>query len=443
MLICVADAAQSLQSDSAAAVSFGRSPTPPTRTPISAVVSTEDGGNVVRTASASRRDGQSSSATSGAPEQPRKKRSLLKVPSRSSSHTKLQSSPTSTALTGATASDPAESIGRGSKGSMSERRRTGSVASSQRSKQAQGAGAEPVGQVKPGPESNSASMPKKKKGGLSRFLFILNCCGVPHNATSVDTEDPSRPVTQNTLKQSAQGRHAAPAAKQDASAAESSTAESKDPVEEKIGGPPYVETMTPTAESNVAHSAGVETTVEERPNINVEPEETLLSRKENIDESTTFRDAPLPSLPDSANREYTNDGVREGPSQLSNVQVLVQAPTPVVSQHEEEAISDRTPQQAKRDSDVEMADSSLPVPMVDEPAGAPDTFRDDPKVDLPPPPPLAEAVPPAAPTQGASALATPSEKQQWLLPPIQPRFHGKKCLVLDLDETLVHSSFKV
>jgi RNA polymerase II subunit A small phosphatase-like protein len=30
-----------------------------------------------------------------------------------------------------------------------------------------------------------------------------------------------------------------------------------------------------------------------------------------------------------------------------------------------------------------------------------------------------------------------------LLPPIAPRFQGKKCLVLDLDETLVHSSFKV
>jgi len=29
-----------------------------------------------------------------------------------------------------------------------------------------------------------------------------------------------------------------------------------------------------------------------------------------------------------------------------------------------------------------------------------------------------------------------------LLPPKEPRFEGKKCLVLDLDETLVHSSFK-
>lgn len=29
-----------------------------------------------------------------------------------------------------------------------------------------------------------------------------------------------------------------------------------------------------------------------------------------------------------------------------------------------------------------------------------------------------------------------------LLPPLMPKYEGKKCLVLDLDETLVHSSFK-
>jgi RNA polymerase II subunit A small phosphatase-like protein len=30
-----------------------------------------------------------------------------------------------------------------------------------------------------------------------------------------------------------------------------------------------------------------------------------------------------------------------------------------------------------------------------------------------------------------------------LLPPIAPKHVGKKCLVLDLDETLVHSNFRV
>ncbi|BFZ64035.1 hypothetical protein YB2330_005173 [Saitoella coloradoensis] len=35
------------------------------------------------------------------------------------------------------------------------------------------------------------------------------------------------------------------------------------------------------------------------------------------------------------------------------------------------------------------------------------------------------------------------EQQQWLLAPLRPEHKGKKCLVLDLDETLVHSSFKL
>lgn len=46
---------------------------------------------------------------------------------------------------------------------------------------------------------------------------------------------------------------------------------------------------------------------------------------------------------------------------------------------------------------------------------------------------------------GTGLVQTPTadERQTWLLPPLAPQFEGKKCLVLDLDETLVHSSFKV
>lgn len=52
------------------------------------------------------------------------------------------------------------------------------------------------------------------------------------------------------------------------------------------------------------------------------------------------------------------------------------------------------------------------------------------KVPPPPPPPVPEA---------PIAL----EEQHWLLPAPVPPLQGRKCLVLDLDETLVHSSFKV
>ena len=34
-------------------------------------------------------------------------------------------------------------------------------------------------------------------------------------------------------------------------------------------------------------------------------------------------------------------------------------------------------------------------------------------------------------------------KERFLLPPVNTIDTGKKCLIIDLDETLVHSSFKV
>lgn len=47
-------------------------------------------------------------------------------------------------------------------------------------------------------------------------------------------------------------------------------------------------------------------------------------------------------------------------------------------------------------------------------------------------------------TQTVQTPPTPdSQPTEALLPPLKPEFKGKKTLVLDLDETLVHSSFKV
>lgn len=46
-------------------------------------------------------------------------------------------------------------------------------------------------------------------------------------------------------------------------------------------------------------------------------------------------------------------------------------------------------------------------------------------------------------THGGATVESPVPEKKWLLPPLRPEFQGKKCLVLDLDETLVHSSFKV
>ncbi|PKY04926.1 carboxy-terminal domain RNA polymerase II polypeptide A small phosphatase 2 [Aspergillus campestris IBT 28561] len=61
--------------------------------------------------------------------------------------------------------------------------------------------------------------------------------------------------------------------------------------------------------------------------------------------------------------------------------------------------------------------------------------EDQTQTELPPPPPLPLGPP------GKQALV--QERSHFLLPPALPHLRDRKCLVLDLDETLVHSSFKV
>jgi RNA polymerase II subunit A small phosphatase-like protein len=154
----------------------------------------------------------------------------------------------------------------------------------------------------------------------------------------------------------------------------------------------------------------------------------------------------------------TAAAAREDPSSSQSPQLQVQAPTPVVQQdqQEEEMILDRTPEQAARDNDIEMSDSGPSVPLTGEDAAA--VVEDEKQAhqrressninreDLPPPPPLQkpqEQHDGAGISHEASMVSTPEQAQKWLLPPIKQEMHGRKCLVLDLDETLVHSSFKV
>lgn len=84
---------------------------------------------------------------------------------------------------------------------------------------------------------------------------------------------------------------------------------------------------------------------------------------------------------------------------------------------EEPAATEPTSEKAKA---VESQETSHQEDVVQAPAVLP-----------PPPPPPAPEIP------------SDAGEQQWLLPPPLPHMQNRKCLVLDLDETLVHSSFKV
>ena len=89
--------------------------------------------------------------------------------------------------------------------------------------------------------------------------------------------------------------------------------------------------------------------------------------------------------------------------------------------------------------DVEMRDAST-----EEAENVP-TFSggDESKTNSIPPPPPGPGPAPIAPIPITEAGPSQPEPQKWLLPPVAAEHKGRKCLVLDLDETLVHSSFKV
>ena len=182
-------------------------------------------------------------------------------------------------------------------------------------------------------------------------------------------------------------------------------------------------------------------------------------------------DSPTPSQPGGSNAGA--DTLTQ--SQNPELRVVVQAPTPVVTQSDPvpspvastasktvvASTASTTTAVATTDTDDADMPDALSSPATSQgPPEPPTPDEEMPDADLPGPPPLqpGPAVVAPAPSQqqhvqshaqqGSDQSRTsdrPStgEPQRWLLPPREARFSDRKCLVLDLDETLVHSSFKV
>lgn len=350
-----------------------------------------------------------------APTVPKKNRGLLYVPSRTSSH-KINPSPTSTGLSGATVSDPRESLGgrsKESKESILGRRRNGSAASSKMS-------ITPPGPIA-GPASNTtiisagASKQPRKKGFLS-FL----CCGVPDSPNTSEPGESTVPANKITKVPSGRPttapRPEQPTIQQNNIVVEAD-AEKDALLQEKNLPKPETKLPEPVPE-RIEAAASEDNTVQPVAVVNGEPHE---------EPPVDPRDQPLPELP----KEEVDD-VQPGISKSA-------VPAQDLTESKEVKEVPLAPIDVEGDAKMENSES---VPA--EAEEAPVTRREETtnKQVLPPPPPD----PPQTPTANESATAPPEpvqQKQQWLLPPIAPRFQGKKCLVLDLDETLVHSSFKI
>ncbi|MCJ1359777.1 MAG: hypothetical protein MMC33_009780 [Icmadophila ericetorum] len=324
--------------------------------------------------------------------------------------------------------------------------RNGSIASSKLSRQGQGNTSGTAPQVFGNAVITSQRAPDGKKGtSLSRFLSALNCCSAPDNATQGDLEDSSMPARKASKLQTSQGRQGTPAHKVDTSAADSSTAESKEISDEKIGGPPY------------SHIKAAE-----QPRILEKLKDSAPMTKASIlitqDEG------------DSANRDTVAEQPQRGAemepatSQPSEEEKMTELVQPIIQSKVIPASSelvvipttkiDFNPNDGllvipDEDNDTVMVDASQDNHPPNADVEDKDMSEADKVQSLPPPPPLLATTSEqgdstaGVPQNQADVTTSSSEKQSWLLPPIRPEHHGKKCLVLDLDETLVHSSFKI
>ncbi|KAF5656647.1 plasma membrane phosphatase [Fusarium heterosporum] len=304
----------------------------------------------------------------------KKGRGLLKVPSRPSSQ-RNQSSPTSTGLSGATVSDPRNSIGsrsKDSKGSLRARRRNGSTSSNRT-----GGETEPTNTAA-NTQPNSPVAPAQKKKSRGGLLAFLGCCGTPEGPAG--NEDNSENVH-----------------KLDVLPPRPTSARSR--------------TNTPQEQPKTVAEKELQAPVSSS-----EPKDEATSSGITSDDFTAT---------ERENREL---------KQSVPPAVTVDPPEPTLTQDEPKVVDKTTD-----NGDVVMQDTAI-----EEPEDVPVAPAADAPIQgtIPPPPPgPGPAV--VAPSQFTDAGPSAPEPQKWLLPPIAPEHKGRKCLVLDLDETLVHSSFKI
>ncbi|CAG8978402.1 hypothetical protein HYALB_00011100 [Hymenoscyphus albidus] len=342
-----------------------------------------------------------------ASDDPKKNRSHLHVPSRSSSQ-KVQPSPTSTGLSGVTASDPRDSIsGRSkeSKGSILGRRRHGSTSSSKMST-TQGPSTGPAGNSTI-ISATPIRQPKKK----SSILSFLSCCIAPDDANPVDG---GSAVPANKISKVPSGRPMTASRPDQATINQQSSAMNQPQTEKEAfqRGDPVTKL---NGSEGLDTNMGTQNTLPPAP----APPTTNgdLSRPGNTREQSS------PEVPSEAESSKAPEGTS----------AMVTTPEPTRSS----IPADSSRDQKDAEGDVKMSDPE-PISQKDE-ASIPGTKDESVKQVLPPPPPVPQQPGPS----DEPAPDSTEQKQQWLLPPIAPRFQGKKCLVLDLDETLVHSSFKI
>lgn len=315
---------------------------------------------------------------------------------------------------------------RGSKRSLINRSRQGSR-SSRRSARHAAKALESREPVPPLPSTTQTVRPerKQKSGG---FLSFLNCCRADEDADTLKEEEPDLPPKQRRIEATPQ-RAAVPDESADQTPAEK------------------IKQQEPQHNEKTEEPV---TLADEKPAVPEKPQDSSRSRLNRSDPydrgATGVAAIPVPTALAS------ETGQPEPPVQAGSSRQQM-PPTDQPVDVEPSAAAQKAPldfppppREDQTVNDVEMPDAPIVPPVqdqqrIDEPTQPGDVA---PAV-LPPPPPLEKRIAQTQPPEAVPPVpdADPASKQQWLLPPVQPHLKGRKCLILDLDETLVHSSFKI
>jgi RNA polymerase II subunit A small phosphatase-like protein len=347
------------------------------------------------------------------------------------------------------------------------RRRTGSAGSGARATRAQHA---PGAQSSQSTPTTDRSTAKSKKKGVARFLALLTCCGGQPAEENADeaTQEASKRIQKPRPTQPMQ---AMASGRPDESQVGTTATESKDNLpagseanyNDTTTSTEKPTTLPPLTSQQNARSAPLANQEFNEKTISAAPVDAVQSTQRNVDKS-------LPPPP-AAGARAPAPRLFRSESERHAAQVAAWPPVPLVSEEplseedEEEAINDRTPEQARIDEDLEHNEAQPHVPIAPnelapttpppeirrQSTGRPGLSRGEASsiVSSAPQPavPATERQIQASPLAAArheevsTVPAVPQIKA--LLPAMRPEHKGRKCLVLDLDETLVHSSFKV
>ncbi|KAB8233692.1 putative general stress response phosphoprotein phosphatase Psr1/2 [Aspergillus alliaceus] len=349
-----------------------------------------------------------------------KKQYLLPVPSRTSLKADRQSTLDNSQDT---ANDDSENTLRGSKRSILKGRRDRSKGSSMRSRRRNEENMV-MEENKTDSDLREPAKVEKKSRVSSRLFAFLSCC----SSSNVDPEDAAIPAKRTTRRLSVPSTQPTPE-KAEVHAGDSSTAESKEPSyyrDEKVN-------MTVTSDQSPSQVDEEQTGSGPDQGSQLDGTVTSPVQLESHHEPSSQKDMAEGrdlAVAQQESSAVTANDVSEKPEELS--------------QKPEEHVTFSVPPPRVDDSPAPKGEPTAQPAVTADTVGPKDESKYstheeeaiDLPAELPPPPPL---IPPGQRSENENH----DRDQQWLLPPPLPHLRERKCLVLDLDETLVHSSFKV